>query len=190
MPWDPDTESNPLRVVVEIGFYVSAGLRDGSLCLRSAFLLNHEAIRVRRMAYLQPAWRHDLSISGLLAIYMQRLVAVATGESAVARSATAWLVEDAPKLARRRPHYLADHILAAPGNEPTEQILLEMSRVRREYEHLSDDDGPYHTEVFPYDEMAPEEILLSHDPLRPFEVDDLEPEVERLLVSLGTGRWA
>ena len=77
-----------------------------------------------------------------------------------------------------------------PGAKPSRTLLTEMSRVRREYERLSDDDGPYHTEVFPYDEMAPEDILLSGTPLRPFKSNDLEPEVERLLLALGTGRWA
>jgi hypothetical protein len=188
-PLDLEAETNPLLVADEIGFFLSDGLRDGSVSLRSAFYLNQEALRIRRRAYHQPAWGYTLSISGLLAVYMQRLVALATGEKVISQQLANWLKEDAPLLKERRAHYLAQHILANPVADPSAHLLAEMSRIRQQYELLSDDDGPYHVEVFPYEYYSPEDILCSGPNPQPFEALALEPAVEALLVSVGIGKW-
>ena len=187
---DPEVESNPMVVATKVGILVSDGLRDQSLNLYSAFFLNQEALRLQRRARKEPAWGWTLSISGLLALYMQRLMALATGQDRVSVAVAGWLEADASTLADTREHYLAGPIRADPSGRPSRQLLERMSEVRAAYDSLSDDDGPYHTEVFPYFEFEPEAVLLSDAGLAPFEAPELTPGAEELLIELSTGRWA
>lgn len=187
---DPDRESNPMSVSDEIGVLISEGLRDRSLNLYGAFLLNQEALRLQRRARREPAWGVTLSISGLLALYMQRLVALATGQERVSATVASWLEEDAPMLAERRDHYLVGGILADPSGNPSRPLLEKLAEVRADYSRLPDDEGPYHTEVFPYFEFEPEVVLLSDTGGASFDDAGLTPEVERLLLELVTGKWA
>ena len=107
---------------------------------------------------------------------MQRLVALATGETEISQLLARWLKEDAPMLKEQRAHCLAQHILANPVADPSTHILAEMSRIRRQCEHVSDDDGPYHVEVFPYEHYSPEDILRLGQHPQPFEAQALEAQ--------------
>lgn len=180
---DLASETNPLVVANEIGFYISDNLRNQSISLYSAFLLHQDELNLKRMGYRQPAWRHRLSISGVLALYMQYLFGLSCGEANVARKAAEWLEEDLPMLGEKRNHYIWNCLTALPVTEPPKEQLTKLSRVRSRYEVLSDDDGPYHTEVFPYDYYSPEDVLLGRSSAT-VKRDTVEPEVEELMLAI------
>ncbi len=160
---DLEQHSNPTIVADILTQEISGGLREDRLSLYSCFLLNQDALRLRRCGYRQAAWQLPLTISGVLALYMQRLVALAIDELRVAQTLTDWLVEDLPLLKARRPHFIIGILGDSPGSPPTEQELTLLSQIRSRYATASDDDGPYQTEVFPYDYYAPENVLLGRD---------------------------
>ena len=160
-------------------------MRNKRISLYSAFLLNQDELSLRRVGYRQPAWRHSLSLSGVLALYMQYLFSLAIGEHNVSRTVQVWLEKDVSLLKSKRAHYIKKYLAHLSSGEPPKDQLLEMSGIRSRYEHLSDDDGPYHTEVFPYDYYSPEDVLLGKSDAC-VERSGIEPEVEQLMLAVSS----
>lgn len=182
---DLDSESNPLIVADAITIFISDGLRNGTISLYSAFLLNHDVLRLRRLGYRQPAWQCRLSISGVLALYMQYLFGLAIGEAKVATVVSGWLGADVSLIAEKRDHYIREYLGRLPDIEPSREQLTELSRIRSEYPTLSDDDGPYHTEVFPYDYFSPEDVLLGRSSAG-VDKSRIEPDAESLMLAISS----
>lgn len=157
---DFENEINPLIISNKIGYYISDGLRDGSLNLYSAYLLNHEYIRVRRFGYIQNSWNYDLSISGIIAIFMHYLCSLVFEEDNISNAVASWLKEDILLLKENRSHYITDILKVNIDLIQTHGILEKLSGVRKNYDKLSDDNGPYHNEVFPFHYGSPEDALL------------------------------
>lgn len=178
-------EVNPLIVADEINLRVSEWLRDQSISLYSAFLLNQDELRLRRDGYRQPGWRHELSLSGVLRLYMQYLFSVAVDEPGVASTLAGWLRKDAPLLAEHREHYLLKHLARLADSPPATEVLSEFSSIRARYETLPDDDGPFHNEVFPYDYCSPEDILLGRSNYT-IKKGTIEPKAEKLMLAVAT----
>lgn len=68
------------------------------------------------------------------------------------------------------------------ANDSTE-LLEELLHTRSRYEKLSFDEGPYHTEVFPYTYYSPEEILLGNKDKTIYN-KELKGFIEELIVEL------
>jgi hypothetical protein len=184
------TASNPSTQANEVRRAIVRGIRDSSLTLYEGYQLHCEAIRIERIAYTQSAWGRQLSISGLLSIVMHALTAKAFGLNDAASNYERWYVDDFPLLGERRPHFLTT---AYPGNSgwiADVGFLQHIHTTRVNYDKLSDDDGPYAIEVFPYDFAAPERVLLG-DPVSVFEhsVHNVSDAVGDAIVNLATGRW-
>lgn len=172
-------------------YYTSSRLRDGSVSLYSAFLLAHEALRIGRNGYLQPSWNNSLSISGLLRIYVHCLTARAFRADRMATIAEAWLVNDASHLREHRPHFFTDRLSDGCALATDDTFLQLLSEMRRQYDSLNDDDGPFHVEVFPWQYAAPERELLIPGSQPDFcNTTPIDREVEDLLAELRTGQWA
>ena len=180
---DLGKETNPLIVADDVGIFVSNALREKSISLFSAFLLNQDVLRLRRIGYRQPAWSHQFSISSLLALYMQYLCGLAIGEDGISRSVASWLREDFPLLGDKREHFVKQHLADLSNFEPTVERLEELAAIRSGYDALRDDAGPYHTEVFPYDYYSPEDVLLGRS-TDEVEKSGIEPVVEELMLAI------
>ena len=155
----PEISDHPLIMADDLRFYISRRLKTGDLDLHSAFLLLHEAVRIGRIGYLQSAWGKELSISGLLRIYMNGLMASAFGITAVIEKSREWLVNDMKLLASDRKHYFTSEMRKLKLFNDVD-FLKQLSDIRQNYETLNDDNGPYHTECFPWHYAAPERELL------------------------------
>lgn len=177
---DLDREINPLIVADSITQFISGRLRDETISLYSAFLLNQDALRLGRRGYHQPAWRQQFNLRCALALYLQYLFAMAIGEANVAQTVAAWLAEDVPLLNTNRKHYIRKHFALLPVIETSNEQLAELSTIRSRYESLPSGDGPYHTEVFPWNEYSPEDVLLGRSSAK-VEPGEIEPEVEVLM---------
>ena len=165
-------ESNPSTQANEVRRAIVRGLRDSSLTLYEGYQLHCEAIRIDRIAYTQSAWVRQLSISGLLSIVMHALTAKAFGLHDAASRYERWYIDDFPLLGEHRPHFLTTAYPGTSGWIADRDFLQHVDATRVNYERLSDDDGPYPIEVFPYHFAAPERVPLGdrvsafQDPVR------------------------
>lgn len=185
----PDICDNPLIQADDLRFYISRRLKAGNVELYSAFMLSHEATRIGRFGYLQSAWGHQLSISGLLKIYMNGLTATAFGLDGIVQKSHEWLAHDVDLLSETRSHFFTSAMRKTNLFDDTE-FLAKLCRMRENYNSLPDDDGPYHNEVFPWHYAAPECHLLDPKPASEFMIpNSLDPEIESLIVDLNTGKW-
>ena len=183
------TETNPLIISDDITYVVSDGLREGRVNLYSAFLLNHECLRIKRFGYYQSAWNYNLSISGVVGIYMHFLCAQAFGTTNIADVAFRWLVDDLPMLKERREHYVINELLKGIEPIPSRKWLERLSEVRTNYDNLSDDYGPYHNEEFPFDYAAPEDSLLGKSNSGDFLNKRILSDIEKLLIEISISDW-
>lgn len=184
----PSLNDHPAILALNLDVYVSDRLRGSDLDLYSAFLLSMDAARIRRLAYRQPAWQQTLSISGLLALLMLALTARALRMDQPYQRLEQWFLEDVPLLAERRQHFLVNRLDARESPFNDEALLTEMAEMRRDYNSLSDDDGPYPNEVFPWDHAAPERELLNVGSEPAFQGEQvLDAEICEILVELASG---
>jgi hypothetical protein len=157
-------------------------------------MLNHEALRIGRLALRWPsAVSFHFSIFGLLGKFMHCITARAFRLDALATIAEGWFAHDAPLLQEQRSHFFVER-LAGGRDLISDRGFLEMlSRMRDEYDSLPEDDGPYHVEKFPWDYAAPERELLlpgSQPQFRNVKFDEIDPDAEDLIVELCSGKWA
>lgn len=186
----PEICDHPLMQADDLRIYISQRLRDGNVDLYSVFLLEHEALRIRRNGYLQPAWNYKLSISGLLAIYMICLTARAFRADEIAKVAEDWFSDDISRLQEHRHHFFTDRLSDKHALITDDAFLQLLSEMRDRYESLNDDDGPFHVEVFPWDYAAPERELLKPGSQPQFrQTAPVDAEIENLIVELCAEQW-
>ena len=187
----PELDNHPAILAQNLDIYVSHRLREDDLDIYSAFLLAMEAARIRRFAYRQPAWPQTLSISGLLALLMLAVTARALRMNQPYEMLKQWFLEDIPLLAEKRQHFLVSRLHAGESLFDDEALLTEIAELRRDYDSLSDDFGPYPSEVFPWDYAAPEGEVLNAGSDPAFQSEQLLDEnIGEILVELASGDFA
>ena len=185
----PEICDHPLIQADDLRFYISRRLKAGNLDLYSAFMLSHEATRIGRLGYLQSAWGHELSISGLLKIYMNGLTATAFGVNGIVDKSRDWFAHDMDLLAETRTHFFTSAMRDIDVFDDT-GFLTTLCKMRDNYNNLPDDDGPYHNEFFPWHYASPERHLLDPKSNSDFIVPkSLDPEIESLIIDLNIGKW-
>jgi len=184
-------DDHPAILAQDLDNYVSGRLREDDLDIYSAFLLAMEAARIRRFAYRQPAWPQALSISGLLTMFMLTLTARALRLDGPHEQLKHWLLEDTPLLAEKRDHFLANRLEAGESLFEDTALLTEIADMRRDYDSLSDDYGPYPSEVFPWHHAAPESEILETGSDSAFQGEQLlDAKVGQILVDLASSDFA
>ena len=151
---------NPLIVANKISYFLSDALREGKISLYEAYVVNWEEIRFRRMGYTQPAWGGRVRIMTCLTLLNQKLLAHFFNDQLGVEKLRDWGLEANQLNNEKRPHYIMDRYNVFLDANDSTNLLEKLSDVRISYERLSDEDGPYHTEVFPYHYYSPEELLL------------------------------
>lgn len=153
---------NPILKASTLSFYISDGLKNQKLGLYEAYLLQWEVIINTREWYMLPAWSGKVQISTCLALLNQKLLAHIFKDSSCIQLLRQWGMEASELCAERRAHYIMDryHDYLDIDCERNEHLLKEMLHVRKNYDAMSYDDGPYHVEIFPYHYFEPEKILL------------------------------
>lgn len=176
--------SNPGIIAAELGILVARGLRHGHFSLYEAYLLNMEALRFARKHYMQPAYQSAVHLGNLLAIMNQRLMAIAYGDDVAAQLLLNWAREAKAQLKESRPHVVVDRFedFLDPGNNEAMEILADL---RRRYDSLSEDDGPYPIEKFPFEACAPELLATDEALRRKTCTKDVGPEAGKVLVTIG-----
>ena len=181
----PELQPNPGINAGQITWYVTDRMRAGTIHLYPAYLLMHEALRFKRLSYTQPAWKQRLGISGLLGIYFDWLTGKALGCHAEADESAAWFVADIPLLQEKRKHFFTDRLHQGSGLLSDASFHRELSALREQNDSLSDDDGPWPTEVFPFHFAAPERELLEPGSQPQFSAgQEMDPETSDFYIQL------
>lgn len=187
----PEFDDHPAVLADNLGRYVSDRLRQNDLDIYSAFLMSMDAARIRRLAYRQAAWPQTLSISGLLALLMLALTSRALRIHRSYEQLQQWFLEDIPLLTEKRHHFLVDRLDAGESLFDDETLLTEIAQMRRDYDSLSDDYGPYPNEVFPWDHAEPECEVLNAGSDPAFQSEQvLDANVGQILVELASSDFA
>jgi hypothetical protein len=180
-------KSNPSMIADDISHFVIDSFREDRISLYEAYMVNMEAIKFKRLGYIQPAWNERVRITTCLTLLNQKLLSHVFNETMGAERIQGWALE-AYRLNREgRLHFIMDRYAAFLEANTDTQLLEELLHVRRNYGKLSDDDGPYHNEVFPYHFYSPEEILLSIGEKDKYCLSKiLDESIENLIVELNS----
>jgi hypothetical protein len=175
--------NNPVVIADKISHFVIDSLRDDTISLYEAYVINSEAVRFKRLGYMQPAWNERVRITICLSLLNQKLLSHIFNENESAEKIKVWGVEAYKLNKEKRSHYIMDRYNLFLDANSNPLLLTEMLEIRKNYDKLSDDDGPYHNEVFPYHFYSPEEILLGNKD-NIVNNKNLKEEIEDLIVEL------
>lgn len=113
----------------------------------------------------------------------QRLLALAFGDNDWAKQLQDWGKEAMQLCAEKRPHYVMDRYLEFLNiEEGSDDLLQELLSIREKYVRLGNNEGPFHTEVFPYHYCEPEKILLDRVDLE--SERKVSEDIEKILIEL------
>ncbi|KAF2342342.1 hypothetical protein [Flavobacterium tistrianum] len=167
----------------KLSYFISDALRENQITLYEGYVLNLEIIKLNRISYTQPAWNKSVQISTCVTILNQYLLAKIFDNSAGAEMLKKIAAEAFLLNKEKRSHYIMDHYKSYFENNNSEKLLQDLLEIRNNYDKLSDDDGPYHVEAFPYHFHHPEKILLEKNNSLD---QNISSEVENILIYLNT----
>lgn len=175
--------NHPAVRASRLSIYISDKLREKKLSLYEAYLLQCEVIRYKRDSYTLPAWNNKVQISTCLELLNQKLMALAFNDIDYMKHLEIWGMEAFYMCGEKRPHYIMDKYSDfLKADYDSRNLLLELLDIRKKYDSLKYDDGPYHTEAFPYDYFEPERILLDKIDLSKDKF--INKEIETILIEL------
>ena len=158
-------------------------LKLNKLSIYEAYLLQWEIINYSRNGYILPAWNGRVQISTCLAILNQKLLALVFNDKNCEKKLEDWGKEALNLCCERRTHYIMDRYIDFLHIRDNDTSLLRtLLNVRENYATMSDNDGPYHVEVFPYHYFQPERILLEK-----MDIDkekNISTDIETILIEL------
>lgn len=177
---DIQNATHPAVKAVKLSHYISDGLKNKSLSLYEAYHLQEEVICYKREGWLLPAWNGIVSYSSCIEILNQMILAEIFQDTANAKLLREWGRKAYSLCDKKRRHYIMDRFPSFLEEPISRDLLRELSKVRADYESLSDADGPYHVEAFPFHYYEPENIMLNGIVIE----KELRENVEELLIAL------
>ncbi len=150
---------NPGSRSLEINVFVSKALREKEINLYEAYLVSGMKMEFTRLSYIQPAWSDRVHISILLELLNLRLLAAAFEEKDEERRWTEYAKVAFSMNQEKRPHYILDHYQEYLKETIPPEFLQTLKDVRASRSKPFDN-GPYHTDLFPYNRCKCEELLL------------------------------
>jgi hypothetical protein len=176
-------QNNPLVVANKISYFIADALKGDKLNLYNAYLLHWAEIRLRRIGYMQLSWGGRVRTATCLALVNQKLLAHLFDDHAGAKKLGVWGKEASHLNLENRPHYIMDKYNQYLHAVDTPELLERLQSVRERYDALSEEDGPYHTEVFPYHYYSPEKLLMEKKG-HPVDKGSIDEVVETLIVEI------
>ncbi|MDX5993941.1 hypothetical protein [Ectopseudomonas alcaliphila] len=172
-------EPNPVLVATELGFFLSDSLEDGSINFYEGFWVADLCVSLLREGYSKAAWSYTVGYQHILSLVMLYVMARYFGEQSQLEKYRSWALEAESHLAESREHYSLS-LLERLRNCDNSGILAELAAVRegnKPFKH-----GPYHSEVFPFDYVAPEKELMAGVVSS---TKEIRPEIVSLLADIG-----
>lgn len=175
-------ETTPANRGLDISVFVSQGLRGKEINLYEAYLLSGMKMEFTRLSYVQPAWSNRVRISILLELLNLRFLAAAFEEKNEEVRWTGYAKEAYSMNQEKRPHYILDYYQKYLEETISPEFLQNLKDVRASRSKPFDN-GPYHTDVFPYNKCKCEELLLQRKTF-PRRNKKVCSAIEKLLVEL------
>ena len=182
---DIKNTDNPVIKAIRLSVHLSNMLKENKVNIYEAYLLQGEIINYRREGYTLPAWNDTVQISTCLAILNQRLLALAFKDDKYAGLLKKFGIEALHLCKEKRAHYIMDDYMEFMYIEDeASDLLYKLYNARKKYNSLSDEEGPFHVEEFPYHYYEPEKILLDKKNLQ--NTKSVSKNIETLLIELNT----
>lgn len=173
---------NPILIANKLTYYVTKALKSNEMSLYESYLLNGEILRLKRQGYTQPGWNGKVGILICMSIVNQRILAVLFSDSEYVIKLYELGLEAFKLNGEKRSHYLMGKYEVYLKADESVNVLERLASVRRIYSDITDENGPFHIEAFPYQYYSPEEILLDRETVH---LDKkISKSVEDLLVEL------
>lgn len=180
---DAKNTDNPAIKAMSLSVHLSNMLRENRINIYEAYLLNGEIINYNREGYTLPAWNGFVGISECIAILNQRLLALVFKDEKYAHLLREFGIEALHLSKQNRTHYIMDSYIEFINiNDESDNLLHKLYKVRKKYNSLSYNDGPYHVEKFPWDYYEPEKMLLDKVDLH--NMKSISTDMETLLIEL------
>lgn len=181
-------EINPLIIARYISSFISDKLRHQQISLYEAYLLHWEELAFRRIGYTEPGWSGRAGISTCISILNQKYLSHIFQDPAGINTFSHWGHEAYRLNRERRSHYIMNNFIALLDGFQSKELLNELRVVRKNYNGLNFDDGPFHNEEFPYEYYSPEVILLEDENYNDNANKIIRDEVEDIIVELSLRR--
>ena len=185
---DVRNTDNPAIKAIRLSVHLSDMLRENKINIYEAYLLQGEIISCRREGYILPAWGNTVQcstvqISDCIAILNQRLLALVFKDYKYADLLKDFGIEALHLCKEKRAHYIMDDYMEFINiNAGADSLLYKLYNARQNYNSLSDEEGPFHVEEFPYHYCEPEKILLGKENLQ--SMKSISGDIETLLIEL------
>lgn len=180
---DVRNTDNPAIKAIRLSVHLSDMLRENKVNIYEAYLLQGEVISHRREGYILPAWGSTVQISDCIAILNQRLLALVFKDYKYADLLKDFGIEALHLCKEKRAHYIMDDYMEFINiNVGADSLLYKLYNARQNYNSLSDEEGPFHVEEFPYHYCEPEKILLGKGNLQ--SMKSISGDIETLLIEL------
>ncbi len=185
---DVRNTDNPAIKAIRLSVHLSDMLRENKINIYEAYLLQGEIISHRREWYILPAWGSTVQcstvqISDCIAILNQRLLALVFKDYKYADLLKDFGIEALHLCKEKRAHYIMDDYMEFINiNAGADSLLYKLYNARQNYNSLSDEEGPFHVEEFPYHYCEPEKILLGKGNLQ--SMKSISGDIETLLIEL------
>ena len=185
---DVRNTDNPTIKARRLSVHLSDMLRENKINIYEAYLLQGEIISCRREGYILPAWGNTVQcstvqISDCIAILNQRLLALVFKDYKYADLLKDCGIEALHLCKEKRAHYIMDDYMEFINiNAGADSLLYKLYNARQNYNSLSDEEGPFHVEEFPYHYCEPEKILLGKGNLQ--SMKSISGDIETLLIEL------
>ena len=185
---DVRNTDNPTIKAIRLSVHLSDMLRENKINIYEAYLLQGEIISCRREGYILPAWGNTVQcstvqISDCIAILNQRLLALVFKDYKYADLLKDFGIEALHLCKEKRAHYIMDDYMEFINiNAGADSLLYKLYNARQNYNSLSDEEGPFHVEEFPYHYCEPEKILLGKENLQ--SMKSISGDIETLLIEL------
>jgi hypothetical protein len=124
--------NNPVVIADKISHFVIDSLRDDTISLYEAYVINSEAVRFKRLGYMQPAWNERVRITICLSLLNQKLLSHIFNENESAEKIKVWGVEAYKLNKEKRSHYIMDRYNLFLDANSNPLLLTEMLEIRRD----------------------------------------------------------
>lgn len=181
--YDVRSADNPSIKAMHLSVFISNLLRENGINIYEAYLIQGEIINYNREEYTLPAWNGRVGISTCLEILNQKLLALVFKDDRYADFLKTIGLEALHLCREKRAHYIMDsyvEYLDIDGNSIG--LLQKLYDVRKKYNSLSYNKGPYHVDEFPYHYYEPEKMLLDKVDLQ--NMKSVSADTETLLIEL------
>lgn len=139
--------------------YISQSLLNKCINLYEAYLLNWEKINYEREAYVQPAWNKKVQITNCISILNMKMVAYLLNDQLSVIKLSDWALEAYNMNQEKRSHYIMDNYEIYLHAYNDGMLLTKLLSIRSN--KISFNDGPFHSEIFPYEYCLFEEYLIN-----------------------------